>query len=58
MLKIRITYNKDNKEELEKAIEKLEKNFNVLNKSKIYKGRGESKYNNITSSGDCFTMGS
>ena len=47
MLKIRITYNKDNKEELEKAIETLEKNFNVLNKSKIYKGRGESKYNNI-----------
>lgn len=47
MLKIRITYNKNNKEELEKAIEKLEKEFEILNKSRVYQGRGESKYNNI-----------
>ena len=47
MLKIRITYNREDKKELEKAIEKLEKDFNILNKSKVYQGRGESKYNNI-----------
>lgn len=47
MLKIRITYNKDNKKELDKAIEKLEKEFNILNKSRIYEGRGQTKYNNI-----------
>lgn len=47
MLKIRITYNRENEKELDKAIEKLEKEFNILNKSRIYKGRGESKYNNI-----------
>ena len=33
--------------QLKKAIEKLEKDFDILNKSKIYRGRGESKYNNI-----------
>lgn len=47
MLKIRITYNRENEKELDKAIEKLEKEFNILNKSRIYKGRGESKYNNV-----------
>lgn len=47
MLKIRITYNREDKEELKKAIEKLEKDFNILNKSRVYQGRGESKYNNI-----------
>jgi hypothetical protein len=47
VLKIRITYNKDNKKELDKAIEKLEKEFNILNKSRIYEGRGQTKYNNI-----------
>lgn len=47
MLKIRITYNRDNKEELDRAIDKLEKDFEILNKSRVYEGRGESKYNNI-----------
>lgn len=47
MLKIRITYNRDNKEELDKAIEKLEKEFEILNKSRIYEGRGQTKYNNV-----------
>lgn len=47
MLKIRITYNRDNKEELDRAIDKLEKDFDILNKSRVYEGRGESKYNNI-----------
>ena len=29
MLKIRITYNRDNKEELDRAIDKLEKDFEI-----------------------------
>lgn len=47
MLKVRITYNREDKKELDKAVEKLEKEFNILNKSRIYQGRGESKYNNV-----------
>ena len=47
MLKIRITYNREDKKELEKAIEKVEKDFDILNKSRVYQGRGKSKYNNI-----------
>ena len=38
---------REDEKELKKAIEKLEKDFDILNKSKIYRGRGESKYNNI-----------
>lgn len=45
MLKIRITY--ADKSELDKAIKKLEKEFNVLSISKEYKGRGNSKYSNV-----------
>ena len=47
MLKIRVTYNREDKEELEKAMKKLEKDFNILNKSRGYEGRGQSKYNNV-----------
>lgn len=47
MLKVRITYNRENPKELEKALEKLEKDFRILNTSRIYKGRGNSLYNNI-----------
>lgn len=47
MLKVRITYNKEDEKELKKAIEKLEKEFEILNKSRVYRGRGESKYNNV-----------
>ena len=47
MLKIRITYNKANKEELTEAIKKLEKDFVILNQSREYEGRGKSLYNNI-----------
>lgn len=47
MLKIRITYNRDNKEELTEAIKSLEKQFKILNQSKEYKGRGNSLYSNI-----------
>ena len=46
MLKVRITYNREDEKELKKAIEKLEKDFDILNKSKIY--RGEGKVNTIT----------
>ena len=45
MLKIRITY--ADKSELNKAIKKLEKEFNVLSVSKEYRGRGRSKYSNV-----------
>lgn len=47
MLKIRITYNREEKEELTKAIESIEKDFTILNQSKEYVGRGKSLYNNI-----------
>lgn len=45
MLKIRITY--ADKSELDKAIEKLKKEFRVLSISKEYKGRGRSLYSNV-----------
>ena len=45
MLKIRITY--ADQKELDEAIEKLEKEFNVLSISKSYRGRGKSKYSNV-----------
>ena len=45
MLKIRITY--ADKKELEIALEKIKKEFNVLNISKEYRGRGTSAYSNI-----------
>lgn len=45
MLKFRITYSSE--KELQKAIEKLEAEFNVLSISKPYKGRGKSKYSNV-----------
>lgn len=47
MLKIRITYSREDERELERALKKIEKEFNVLSKSKPYRGRGESKYNNV-----------
>lgn len=45
MLKFRITYSSE--KELQKSIEKLEAEFNVLSISKPYKGRGKSKYSNV-----------
>lgn len=45
MLKFRITYSDE--KELQKAIEKLESEFNVLSISDPYKGRGKSKYSNV-----------
>lgn len=47
MLKIRITYSREDEKELERALKKIEKEFNVLSKSRAYRGRGESKYNNV-----------
>lgn len=47
MLKLRITYNRNNKDELEKAIDLIKKEYDIVNRSKEYKGRGESLYNNV-----------
>lgn len=45
MLKIRITFT--DQSELNNAIKKLQKEFNILSISKVYKGRGYSKYSNV-----------
>lgn len=47
MLKIRITYNRERPEEIEKAIKELEKNFDIISQSQSYKGREKSKYSSI-----------
>lgn len=49
MIKIRLTFpdtDKGNKE-LEEAINILKNNFEVLNISDVYEGRGKSKYSNV-----------
>lgn len=45
MIKIRLTYADD--EEKDIAIEKIKENFDVINISREYKGRGNSQYSNI-----------
>ena len=45
MIKIRVTYTDD--EEKDIYIEKIKENFEVLNISREYKGRGGSQYSNI-----------
>lgn len=45
MLKIRITY--EDQKELNDALEILQKEFKVLFISKVYKGRGYSRYSNV-----------
>lgn len=45
MIKIRLTYADD--EEKDIAIEKIKENFEVLNISREYKGRGNSQYYNV-----------
>ena len=45
MIKIRLTYADD--EEKDIAIEKIKENFEVLNISSAYKGRGNSQYSNV-----------
>lgn len=50
MLKIRVTFvDEDSKSinDIEKVLSVLEKDFQILNQSKVYKGRGTSKYSNI-----------
>ena len=47
MLKIRITFDKNNPDELNEAIDKLKENFDIIQVSKIYEGRGESRYSNV-----------
>lgn len=50
MLKIRVTFvDEDSKSvnDINKILSALEKDFQILNQSKVYKGRGTSKYSNI-----------
>ena len=49
MLKIRITFadTEPGRKELEEALDQLDQDFNVLNRSKVYQGRGTSIYSNI-----------
>lgn len=47
MLKLRITFDRNNPEELNEAIEKLKESFDVIQISKVYEGRGESRYSNV-----------
>lgn len=49
MVKCRLTFthDKDGFAELNNTIDKIKKDFNVLNISKIYKGQGNSQYSNI-----------
>jgi len=45
MIKIRLTYS--DKEEMKTALETIKENFQILNISREYKGRGDSPYSNI-----------
>ena len=45
MIKIRLTY--VDEEEKNIAMEKIKENFEVLNISREYKGRGSSQYSNV-----------
>jgi hypothetical protein len=49
MLKLRITFvdDKNGNKELAEAKEIINKNFEIINISKIYKGRNNSKYSNV-----------
>lgn len=49
MIKIRLTFvdNEKGNKELENTLKELKKSFDILNESKIYKGRGNSQYSNI-----------
>lgn len=44
VLKIRITFDRKNKKELDAAIRKIEKYFRVINKSDVYNNRNQSDY--------------
>ena len=49
MLKLRITFvdDKNGNKELAEAKEIINKNFEIINISKIYKGSNNSKYSNV-----------
>lgn len=49
MIKCRLTFvdNTKGKKELDETVDKLKENFDVINTSKIYKGRNGSMYSNI-----------
>ena len=49
MIKVRITFvdNEKGNIELKDSLSTLEKEFEVLNKSRVYKGRNGSQYSNI-----------
>lgn len=49
MFKLRITFvdDKNSNKELQEFINELENKYLIINKSKIYKGRGDSLYSNI-----------
>ena len=49
MLKLRITFvdDKNGNKELAEAKEIINKNFEIINISKIYKGRNNSNYSNV-----------
>ena len=49
MLKLRITFvdDKNGNKELAEAKEIINKNFEIINISKIYKGRNNCKYSNV-----------
>lgn len=49
MIKCRLTFvdNTKGQKELEETIGKLKENFDVINASRIYKGRNGSMYSNI-----------
>ena len=45
MIKIRLTYTDHKEKDID--IEKIKENFEVLNISREYKGRGSSQYSNV-----------
>jgi len=45
MIKIRLTYADDKEKDI--AMKKIKENFEVLNISREYKGRGSSQYSNV-----------
>ena len=50
MLKIRATFvdgDSESIDDINKILSTLEKEFQILNQSKVYKGKGSSKYSNI-----------
>lgn len=49
MLKIRITFvdTLEGNKELQKSLKAIQDKFIIINKSKVYKGRGSSQYSNI-----------